>query len=167
MPPEGAGAPREERPEEPAPGRGGAVWLTALALLGIGDASYLTVVHYAKVAPVCVSTGIVNCDKVVTSQFSVVPGTSIPITVPGLAFFLVALALAVAQLLRPGRFELRRAHFAWACLGLLSVFYLVFVELVELKAICLWCTFVHLDILLMLLSTAWRMHPPEVLSPSR
>jgi uncharacterized membrane protein len=135
--------------------------LIALAAFGLGDAAYLTVVHYARVTPICASTGLINCEKVVTSQFSVIPGTSIPITVPGMAFFLVALTLAIAQFIRPDSFNLRSLHFTLARLGLLAVFYLVFVEVVELKAICLWCTFVHLDILLMLLTTAWRLSPRD------
>ncbi len=131
----------------------------ALAAFGMDDAAYLTVAHYAKITPICASTGFINCEKVVTSQFSVIPGTSIPITVPGVAFFLVALMLAIAQCVHPESFNLRRLHFTLARLGLLAVFYLVFVEVVELKAICLWCTFIHLDILLMLLTTAWRLSP--------
>jgi uncharacterized membrane protein len=50
---------------------------------------------------------------------------------------------------------------------LLTVFYLVFVELVELHNICLWCTSVHALIVLTLITTAWRLHPlDEALTPS-
>ncbi len=145
------------------PGGIGAVWLMALSVAGFGVAAYLTTVHYANVPLFCSASGLVDCSKVVTSQFSVVPGTSVPITVPGMAFFLVSLGLALAQYLRPQRASLRQAHFGWACLGLLAVFYLVFVELVELHHICLWCTGVHVLILLTLLTTAWRLHPADEL----
>ena len=140
-------------------GRLGAVWLMALAVGGFGVAAYLTSVHYAHVALLCSASGLVNCDKVVTSQFSVVPGTNLPITLPGMAFFLISLGLAVAQYARPQRIRLRQAHFGWAILGLLAVFYLVFVELEELHAICLWCTSVHIMILLTVFTTAWRLQP--------
>lgn len=146
----------------PAPGGlAGAVWLAVLALVGIGDAVYLTFDHYAHVAVLCPSSGVVNCSLVLSSQYSVVPGTTIPITIPGIAFLLVSLLLALAQYRRPRQPDLRRAHFAWAGLGLLAVFYLVFVEVVELKAICLFCTGVHLVLVLTLVTTAWRLRPPE------
>ncbi|MHB1525288.1 MAG: vitamin K epoxide reductase family protein [Candidatus Dormibacteria bacterium] len=165
--PSGAGAQQSAAGDATAgwagSGRLGAVWLMALSVAGFGVATYLTTVHYANVPLLCSSSGLVDCSKVVTSQFSVVPGTSVPITVPGMAFFLVSLGLAISQYLRPQRADLRRAHFGWACLGLLAVFYLVFVELVELHSICLWCTGVHLLILLTLVTTAWRLHPSDEL----
>jgi uncharacterized membrane protein len=76
-----------------------------------------------------------------------------------MAYFLVSLVLALAQLRRPRNYGLRQAHAAWAGLGLLTAFYLVFVELVELRTICLWCSSVHVVILLTLLLTIWRLYP--------
>lgn len=139
------------------PGRPGAWLLLTFAIAGFGVAAYLTTVHYANVPLACSDTGLVNCARVVTSQFSVVPGTNLPITVPGMGFFLVSFTLALAQLRSPYQYELRQAHFGWACLGLLAVFYLVFVELVELHNICLWCTGVHALIVLTLITTGWRL----------
>jgi uncharacterized membrane protein len=137
----------------------GAALLAALAVIGLGVAGYLTAVHYAHTTVVCSNQGAVNCEKVITSAFSVVPGTSLPITLPGLGFFLISLVLALAQLRRPADYGLRQAHAAWAGLGLLTAFYLVFVELVELRTICLWCTSVHVVILLTFLLTLWRLYP--------
>lgn len=137
----------------------GAVLLAALALIGMGLAGYLTAVHYAPALLVCSDKGLVDCNAVLTSAFSVVPGTSLPITVPGLAYFLVSLVLAVAQLRRPANYGLRQAHAVWGGLGLLTVFYLIFVELVEVRYICLWCTSVHLVILVTFLTTLWRLYP--------
>jgi len=142
------------------------LFLAALAAIGLGVAGYLTVVHYAPTLLVCSASGFVNCEAVLTSAFSVVPGTSIPITVPGLGFFLVSLALAIAQLRRPANYGLRQAHAVWAGLGLLTIFYLIFVEFVELRTICLWCTSVHVVILLTFLLTLWRLYPkPSVRQP--
>jgi uncharacterized membrane protein len=135
--------------------------MVVLAILGMGVGAYLTAVHYDNVPLACSSSGIVNCAAVLTSQYSVIPGTTVPITLPGIGFFLVSLLLAAAQYRRPFDLGLRKAHFGWACLGLLTVFYLVFVELVELKVICLWCTSVHLMIVLTLIITGWRLQPAE------
>jgi uncharacterized membrane protein len=42
---------------------------------------------------------------------------------------------------------LRLTHLLWATLGLLAALYLVFVEIVRLHRICLWCSAVHLLLL--------------------
>lgn len=137
----------------------GAWLLTLLAILGIGLAGYLTTVHYAHIPLVCSDQGLVNCQMVLSSSYSIIPGTSLPITVPGMAFFLVSLALALGQLRRPANYGLRRAHAVWAGVGVLTALYLVFVELVELRTICLWCTSVHVVLLLTFLVTLWRLYP--------
>ena len=142
-----------------APSRLGPLVLAGLAVGGIGVAGYLTAVHYAPSLLVCSSTGLVNCEAVLTSSYSVVPGTAIPITVPGIAYFLLSLLLALAQLRRPANYGLRQAHAVWGGLGLLSALYLVFVELLELRNICIWCTSVHLILLLTCLITVWRLYP--------
>jgi len=146
-----------EARSEPAPW--GALVLAALAVIGFGLAGYLTSVHYAGTPLVCSDKGFVNCELVLSSAYSVIPGTSVPVTVPGMAYFLVSLVLALAQLRRPRNYGLRQAHAAWAGLGLLTVLYLIFVELVELRTLCLWCTSVHVVILLTLLITIWRLYP--------
>jgi uncharacterized membrane protein len=159
--PAGEGAPAQLSPPvagaDPPPW--GALLLAALAVIGFGLAAYLTSVHYAGAPLVCSDKGFVNCELVLSSAYSVIPGTSVPVTVPGMAYFLVSLALALGQIRRASNYGLRQAHAAWAGLGLLTVFYLVFVELVELRTLCLWCTSVHVVILLTLLITIWRLYP--------
>ena len=58
--------------------------LLLCSLGGVGIAIYLTAVHYENVPLVCSDSGLVDCARVLSSPFSVVPGTSIPITVPGM-----------------------------------------------------------------------------------
>ncbi|HEX6122879.1 MAG TPA: vitamin K epoxide reductase family protein, partial [Ktedonobacterales bacterium] len=72
--------------------------LIGMAIVGIGISIYLTTVHYAGVAPICSTTGVIDCARVTSSQWSVVPGTQLPITIPGMLWFLVSGALAVALL---------------------------------------------------------------------
>ncbi|HUY96158.1 MAG TPA: vitamin K epoxide reductase family protein [Verrucomicrobiae bacterium] len=148
---------RGAEPAAGAAGVGGALWLAGLALIGFGLAAYLTSVHYAAVPLACPSTGVINCQLVTTSSYSVIPGTSVPITVPGMLYFLLSLGLAIQQLREPERAGWRQLHAAWAGLGTLTVFYLVFVEMVKLHEICLWCTGVHLVILATLITTVWRV----------
>jgi uncharacterized membrane protein len=141
-----------------------------MAVAGLGISVYLTTVHYAKVPLYCNTTGIINCAAVTTSRYSVVPFTQIPITIPGMLWFVVSGGLAVVALAAMARGEveparLRLAHVAWGALGLLFVLYLVYAEIVVLHQICEWCTVVHLLTLATFLVVANRwQHAP---APSR
>jgi len=132
----------------------GQLTLLVLAIVGIGISIYLTSVHYDNAPLVCSASGIVDCARVLASPYSVVPGTTIPISVPGLLWCVVMGALAfTAWRILPGRRSLLIAELVWAVSGIVTVLYLVFVELVRLHTICAWCTGLHAIILAMLLVT--------------
>ena len=137
------------------------VFLLLCSLAGAAIAIYLTVVHYDEAVPLfCSGSGLVNCGLVLSSPYAVVSGTSIPISVPGLAWCLVMAALALVGLRAHPRW-LRPAQFAWALVGLLTALYLVYVEIVRLHAICAWCSALHVLILLMFLVTLARLTSPR------
>ncbi len=142
---------------------GGQIALLVLSLLGIGISIYLTVVHYDNAPLVCSASGIVDCARVLSSPYSVVPGTtSIPISVPGLGWCVIMAALAIgAWRIWPERRSLLIAELVWALSGLVTVLYLVYVELVRLHTICAWCTALHVVILLMFLFTILQIQRPE------
>jgi uncharacterized membrane protein len=130
--------------------------LLALSILGAGIAIYLTSVHYENIPLVCSENGLINCAHVLSSSYAVIPGTSLPITLPGLGWCLVSAALAVAGVYASSGIWLRRiqvTQFVLALLGLLAVLYLVYAEIVRLRTICAWCTAFHILILLMFLIT--------------
>ncbi|HZS76921.1 MAG TPA: vitamin K epoxide reductase family protein [Ktedonobacteraceae bacterium] len=128
-------------------------FLLVLSLIGAGIAIYLTLVHYNESVPlVCSGSGLVNCGAVLSSPYAVVPGTSIPISLPGLAWCLVIGALALLGILQGKRPGLLHAELLWTLLGMLTVLYLVYVELVRLHAICAWCTGLHVLIFLMFIT---------------
>ena len=52
----------------------------------------------------------------------------------------------------------------WCLLGLVSVLYFVFAELVKLHELCEWCTGVHILVFLSLLVTIARVQPARVSS---
>jgi uncharacterized membrane protein len=137
-------------------GQGSQVLLLVLSLLGAGISTYLTSVHYENIPLVCSESGLINCTRVLSSAYSVVPGTTLPVTIPGLGWCVVSVALAIAGLLAATGLWQRRirvAQFAWALAGLLVILYLVYVEIVRLHTICAWCTALHVLILLMFLIT--------------
>ena len=114
-------------------------------LAGLGVAVYLTFVHYSAAALVCSASGTVDCEKVLTSGYGVIAGTAIPTSAAGIVWFGVATVLAFTG---P-----RRALQVWSVIGLLTVVYLVFVEIVELGAICIWCTAAHALVVVIFLLT--------------
>lgn len=128
----------------------GLVAMLLMALAGLGVSIYLTTVHYQGVAPVCSTTGLIDCARVTSSSFSVLPGPGkIPITIPGMVWFVVSGGMALVALmaiwgnrLEPPR--LRLAHLLWSALGMVFVLYLVYAEIVALHRLCEWCTVVHL-----------------------
>ena len=127
----------------------GLVAMLLMALAGLGISIYLTVVHYQGLGVAfCSTTGIVNCNKVTSSGNSVLFGTNVPITVPGMLWFIASGALAVVALVaiwrnrrEPSR--LRLIHLLWALAGMAFVLYLVYAEIVLLHTLCEWCTVVH------------------------
>ena len=137
-------------------GKGIQFVLLVLSLLGVAIAIYLTAVHYENVPLVCSENGLVNCARVISSSYSVVPGTTVPITIPGFGWCIVSASLAIAGLFATTGLWQRRiriAQFVWALSGLLVVLYLVYAEIVRLRTICAWCTALHVLILLMFLLT--------------
>ena len=137
-------------------------FLLILSLIGAGIAIYLTTVHYENVPLICSASGFVDCAHVLSSSYSVVPFTTIPITVPGLAWCVASAVLAMIGL----RFQLvprwlRITEFALTLAGILTVLYLVYVEIVRLHTICAWCTGLHVVILVMFLITLVQLQQPQ------
>jgi uncharacterized membrane protein len=129
--------------------------LSAAAVAGMAISVYLTVVHYARVPLVCSTTGVVNCERVLSSFYSQVWG--VPISVGGLLWFIVAAALALPALIsRAEPAWLQPVQVLWSLLGLLTVIYLVGVEALALGVLCAWCTALHALILLTLVLSVVR-----------
>jgi uncharacterized membrane protein len=134
------------------------------ALAGIGVSAYLTVVHYSAAPLVCSAGGIVNCERVLTSPFAVISGSSVPTAAAGVLWFSISLCLALAQVVRPRSRLLATAFLAWSAAGLATVLYLVFVEIVRLGVLCAWCTAAHGLVLLTFLVALTRAQTFESLS---
>ncbi len=132
-----------------------------LSIVGLGIATYLTVTHYDKVALVCSDNGAINCAKVTSSPQSVIFG--IPVAMLGLAFFVPMIALCLPVAWRSADRRIHLARLALAVTGVGMIIYLIIAELFLIKAICLWCSGVHLVtfILFVIIVTA----SPIVLAP--
>ncbi|HTY73112.1 MAG TPA: vitamin K epoxide reductase family protein [Actinomycetes bacterium] len=120
-----------------------AAWTSVgLAALGLVLSVYLTFEHYSGNGSLaCSDKGVVNCLKVTTSQWSSVLG--IPVAVFGLVFFAVMIPMLLPRAWASQDTRLRWARLGLASVGMASVVYLVCVEAFAVRAICLWCTAVH------------------------
>jgi uncharacterized membrane protein len=105
--------------------------MIGLAVLGLGVATYLTVIHYAGINPAC-SAG-QACIKVQTSQWSKLAG--VPVALLGLLGYIAILA----SLLAPDREEARLATLGLTVAGFGFSAYLTYRELFSIHAICEWC----------------------------
>ena len=105
------------------------VAIAGVALVGIAIAAYLTYVHYAHVAPVCVSGG---CEKVQRSSYATLAG--VPVAVLGLVGWT---ALLVSAMLRGASVALVGGALALAAFVFSA--YLLWAQLGPIGAICQWC----------------------------
>jgi uncharacterized membrane protein len=112
-----------------------------LALFGLGVSVYLTITHFDKVALVCSDNGTINCAKVTTSPQSVIFG--IPVAMLGLVYFVPMVLLCLPAAWRSGDRRVHLARLALAVVGVGMILYLLIAELFIIKAICLWCSSVH------------------------
>jgi uncharacterized membrane protein len=117
-------------------------WTTwALALAGLGLSIYLTIVELAPATLVCPNTGIINCANVLHSPEGHIAG--IPVAYFGLAFFVYLSALLSPWVWRRRELFVQRLRLASIIVGMCSVLYLIYAELIEIGNICIFCTSVH------------------------
>ena len=122
-------------------------WLAPLSLtwcvLGLLTSAYLTYEHYTgSTTLACPASGAVDCAKVTSSAWSTILG--VPVAPLGLVFFAVMLVLCRPSLLRRQSVALDVARLGFCGIGLLMALYLLWAELFQIHAICLWCTGVHI-----------------------
>lgn len=112
-----------------------------LSLLGLFDASYLTYEHYQNIIPPCTVNRffpiVSDCGKVLRSSYSVMFG--VPLAVIGVfqySFFLIAIIALIIS---------RKKVFAYwiifqSLIGAIFSLYFMYIQLVILKSICIYCT---------------------------
>ncbi|HTV12117.1 MAG TPA: vitamin K epoxide reductase family protein [Acidimicrobiales bacterium] len=114
-----------------------------ICALAIADSAWLTYAHYTTPAVlVCSTKGFVDCAAVTTSSYSHPFG--IPVAVAGLVWSVGMLALCTPWAWRAWSPWWRRARVAGSVLGVLTVFYLLWAELIKLHHLCEYCTAVHI-----------------------
>lgn len=126
--------------------------LVAMSLFGLWASSMVIIIYQAlkQPLPFCPlqrGPGVVlDCDAVLSSKYSQIFG--IPLELFAIAYFIMNLIFV--YLIAFGSNPLFRISlkvlFGWRFLGIAIVPYLVFVELFLIKAICVYCTVMHVAI---------------------
>ena len=89
-----------------------------------------------------------DCEIVLSSKYSDVGG--VPLDVLAAVWFIINVALVLIYDLGPGRLASLAINllFYWRFLGIAVVPYLIFVEVYLLHAICIYCTVMHIMIII-------------------
>jgi uncharacterized membrane protein len=132
-----------------------------LSVYGLGASVYLTITHFQPKALACVSNATFNCEKVTQSPQSEIFG--IPVAMLGLAFFVPMLLLCLPAAWRSADRRIHLARLVLSVTGVGMILYLIFAELFLIKAICLWCSSVHVATFLLFVVIVTSA--PVVLSP--
>jgi uncharacterized membrane protein len=122
--------------------------MLVLSVIGLGVATYLTIIHYAGINPAC--TAGQSCVKVQTSQWSKVGG--VPVALLGLIGYIgITISLLV-----PDREESRLATLGLTLVGFAFSGYLTYRELFSIHAICEWCASSAVILTILFICAAYR-----------
>lgn len=112
------------------------ILIVLLSFLSFLDATYLTINHYQNTIPGC--SIIQGCEKVLTSKFATLG--PVPVALLGSFYFLIVLVISIIL------FQTRTKTILFGLLGLAILGFLVsvgffLIQLLILKAFCLYCLF--------------------------
>jgi uncharacterized membrane protein len=131
------------------------VALIVMSIVGITASSMVFYIYDTlhQQLPYCVSSqtifGVkIDCNTVLSSSYNNVFGINLDLL--AITYFLVNMGLVFAVSFGGDKLFRRafRTLFAWRFLGLIIVPYLITIEFVVLKAICVYCTVMHISILI-------------------
>lgn len=113
------------------------ILLICLALIGVFDSGYLTIEHYQNTIPPCtVNQFFGDCGQVLRSEYSLVFG--IPLALIGFFHYSIfTISLVIGSVYK--KREANILSLVLSVVGLVCSFYFVFLQLVIIKAICLYC----------------------------
>jgi uncharacterized membrane protein len=128
--------------------------LVVMSIVGLTASSIVLYLYYllGQSLPACTSNlklfGIaIDCNAVLKSPYNSIYGFNLDIL--AVAYFIINLALIFVVAFGSDRLygKAFKVLFAWRFVGLAIVPYLMTVEFVILKTICIYCTIMHLSIL--------------------
>lgn len=108
--------------------------LLIVALIGLGDATYLTIMHYVNRIPEC--SIIHGCEIVLTSQYATIAG--VPISAAGALFYALMFTLLYGAISGP---TVKNMKFPMllATAGMIVTLVLLYIQTFVIKAYCQFC----------------------------
>jgi len=110
-----------------------------LSIVGILDSTYLIASELSGSPVACPTRGIINCGTVLSSPYSYLFG--IPVSLLGLIFFIGELIVY--------KLKNRELLAFYNAIGLAVIIYFLYVDIIVLRAICIYCTLVHIAVILL------------------
>ncbi len=110
--------------------------LVLLTFSGLFDSFYLTLKHYSKQIPPCTTGIFADCGAVLTSSYATIYG--VPLALLGLFHYAVLTVLVFLTLYTANKI-FRRLLFVLSAVGFVFSLYLVFLQIVVIKALCQYC----------------------------
>ncbi len=105
-------------------------------IIGVAVSAYTAYVHYNPGALVCPSSGLVNCQDVLTSSYSVIFG--IPLAIYSIAWFIVAFLLYA--------YKKNTLTELWFLIGIGGIIYSIF-SMYMIGRTCIYCSALDLIII--------------------
>lgn len=131
--------------------------LVALALVGLGDAFYLSYFQYLNLVPTCAIGG---CETVLTSVYSKFFG--VPWSYIGLVYYGYMLCLSILLCVDPNSRGLRLGALAYTGFGLLySIWAIFYIQLTLIGALCQFCAISALVTLGLFAASVWHWRTPR------
>lgn len=137
--------------------------LAVLDVIGLAIASYLAIVEVGGGVPVC--GPLHGCETVAQSEYSRIGG--VPVAVYGVGLSLLLLTLALAWW-RTNLYGLLLAHYGLSLAGVIFEIYFLYLQIVVIRAVCVWCTSYGLSLVLrfVIALVVWIRQPrPEADAP--
>jgi len=133
--------------------------LAVLDVIGLAIASYLSIVELGGGVPAC--GPIKGCEEVALSEYSWIGG--VPVAVYGVGLSLILLSLAIVWW-KTDLYALLLAHYGLSLAGVIFEVYFLYLQLVVIRAVCVWCTTYGLSLVLrfVIALVVWLRQPRPV-----
>jgi len=129
--------------------------LILLAVVGVVDSGYLTIEHFQNTIPPCsVNPLFGDCGKVLQSEYSVIAG--IPLALIGLLHYSFFTLVLIVSLLKKNKVAGVLAN-VLSFIGIISSLYFVYLQLIVIKSICLFCMVSAIDSLILFIIVQWEL----------
>jgi uncharacterized membrane protein len=124
----------------------------AIALVGLGDALYLSYFQYLNLIPSCAIGG---CEQVLTSVYSKFFG--VPWSYIGLVYYGYMLALSTLLVIDPSSRGLRLGALVYGGVGVLySCWAIFYIQLSLIHALCQFCALSAITTLCLFITALWQ-----------